>query len=101
MRLMLRHRHLIPLLVAILVIQGLVAVLPHHHEGEPEPPKEEHEEEETGVYADLEQRRVDLHGQSTTPSVVFRPSSCRRVCVTTTTVRSSSSPHRYRVGTSR
>ncbi len=26
-----RHRHLIPLLVAVLVIQGLVAVVPHTH----------------------------------------------------------------------
>ncbi len=31
MPLMLRHRHLIPLLVAVLVIQSLVAVLPHTH----------------------------------------------------------------------
>jgi iron complex outermembrane recepter protein len=38
----------------------------HHHEGEPEPPKEDHEEE-PGVYADLEQRRVDLHGQLDDP----------------------------------
>ena len=38
----------------------------HHHEGEPEPPKEEHEDE-TGVYADLEQRRLDLHGQLDDP----------------------------------
>jgi iron complex outermembrane receptor protein len=42
----------------------------HHHEDEePEPLKEddhEHDEEE-GVYADLEQRRVDLHGQLDNP----------------------------------
>jgi len=39
----------------------------HHHEGEPEPLKENHEEEEPGVYADLEQRRIDLHGQFDDP----------------------------------
>jgi iron complex outermembrane receptor protein len=41
----------------------------HHHEEEPEPLKEEpgHEEEEEGVYSDLEQRRVDLHGQLDDP----------------------------------
>jgi iron complex outermembrane receptor protein len=40
----------------------------HHHEEEPEPlSKDHHEEEEAGGYADLEQRRVDLHGQLDNP----------------------------------
>ena len=41
----------------------------HHHEEEPEPLKEDddHHEEEEGVYADLEQRRIDLHGQLDNP----------------------------------
>lgn len=41
----------------------------HHHHHEEEPPllKDHHEEEEVGVYADLEQRRVDLHGQLDEP----------------------------------
>jgi iron complex outermembrane receptor protein len=42
----------------------------HHHEEEPEEPLKEdhdHEEEEEGVYADLEQRRIDLHGQLDNP----------------------------------
>ncbi len=39
----------------------------HHHDGETEPSKEDHEEEEPGVFAALEQRRVDLHGQLDDP----------------------------------
>jgi iron complex outermembrane receptor protein len=43
----------------------------HHHEEEhePDPLKEDHDhdEEEEGVYADLEQRRIDLHGQLDNP----------------------------------
>ena len=39
----------------------------HHHEEEPPLLKDHHEEEEPGVYADLEQRRVDLHGQLDEP----------------------------------
>jgi len=41
----------------------------HHHKEEPEPLKEDddHHEEEEGVYADLEQRRIDLHGQLDNP----------------------------------
>ena len=41
----------------------------HHHEEEPELLKEDddHHEEEEGVYADLEQRRIDLHGQLDNP----------------------------------
>ena len=39
----------------------------HHHHEEPSVFKEDHEEEEGGVYADLEQRRVDLHGQLDDP----------------------------------
>jgi len=39
----------------------------HHHEEEPALRKDDHAEEEAGVYADLEQRRVDLHGQLDDP----------------------------------
>lgn len=38
----------------------------HHHEGESGSP-EDANEEEPGVYADLEQRRIDLHGQLDDP----------------------------------
>lgn len=43
----------------------------HHHEEEPVVLKEEHDDEEVGVYADLEQRRVDLHGQLDDPFAHF------------------------------
>jgi iron complex outermembrane receptor protein len=39
----------------------------HHHHEDPSAFKEDHEDEEIGVYADLEQRRVDLHGQLDDP----------------------------------
>jgi iron complex outermembrane receptor protein len=54
----------------------------HHHEEDHEEPVKvedededdhdhDHEEEEAGVYADLEQRRVDLHGQLDNPFAHF------------------------------
>ena len=43
----------------------------HHHHEEPYALKEDHEEEEVGVYADLEQRRIDLHGQLDEPFRLF------------------------------
>jgi len=43
----------------------------HHHEEEPVVLKQEHDNEEAGVYADLEQRRVDLHGQLDDPFAHF------------------------------
>ena len=42
----------------------------HHHEEEPGGLKEDHDHDD-GVYADLEQRRVDLHGQLDDPFAGF------------------------------